>query len=62
LMVRLDQPAPGIAHVFVMPMGGPTMVSLRFLLYGDAGAAVAADTERAWHDWLAERFSMEMPV
>jgi uncharacterized protein YndB with AHSA1/START domain len=61
LMVRLDQPAPGVAHVFVMPMGDSTMVSLRMHLYGDEGAAVAADTERAWRDWLAERFSMEMP-
>src|SRR5690606_14168744 len=35
LLLRLYQSAPGVAHVFVMPMGPHTMVSMRFFLYGD---------------------------
>lgn len=61
LFLRLDRPAPGLAHVMVMAMGDQTLVSMRFHLYGDNGAAVAADAEREWNDWLAERFPQEMP-
>lgn len=59
LFLRLDQPAPGLAHVMVMAMGDQTMVSMRFHFYGQEGAAVAPDAERAWNDWLAERFPQE---
>ncbi len=56
LLLRLDQPAPGLAHLFIMPMGDQTMVSIRFFLYGDRGAAVAPEAKRAWSEWLAARF------
>lgn len=56
LFLRLDRPAPGLAHLMVVAMGDQTLVSMRFHLYGDTGAAVAPDAERAWNDWLAERF------
>ena len=42
LLLRLDRPAPGVTHVFIMPMGDQTMLSLRFFLYGDRGAAAGA--------------------
>jgi uncharacterized protein YndB with AHSA1/START domain len=42
LLLRLDAPAPGIAHLFAMPMGGNTCVPVRLYLYGDQAAAVAA--------------------
>src|SRR5262249_14167558 len=32
LLLRLDRPAPGLAHLFVMPMGGQVIVSIRFYL------------------------------
>ena len=41
LLLRLDQPAPGIAHMFGMPMGNQVMLSIRLYLYGDQGAAAA---------------------
>jgi uncharacterized protein YndB with AHSA1/START domain len=56
LLLRLERPAPGLAHIFIMPMGEQTMVSLRFFLYGDEGAAAAAEAERAWRAWIGERF------
>ena len=59
LLLRLDRPAPGLAHIFVVPLGGPTMVSMRVHLYGESGAAAAAEAERAWSDWLKERFPEE---
>ena len=62
LLLRLDQPAPGLAHMFVMPMGGQTLVTMRFFLYGDRGAAAAPDAKRAWQDWLAARFPQAAPA
>jgi uncharacterized protein YndB with AHSA1/START domain len=56
LLLRLDQPADGLAHMFPMPMGGQVLVSIRFYLYGDAGAAIAAEVERNWANWLAQQF------
>lgn len=60
LFLRLNRPAPGLAHVMVMAMGDQTLVSMRFHLYGDNGATVAADAEREWNDWLAERIPQEV--
>jgi len=59
LLVRLDQPAPGLAHFFIMPMGDVTMVSIRFFLYGEMGAAAANDVQSAWSAWLDDRFPQE---
>ncbi|TIX84932.1 MAG: SRPBCC domain-containing protein, partial [Mesorhizobium sp.] len=41
LVVRLDQPAPGFAHLFALPMGGMTYLSVRFFLFGDDAASIA---------------------
>jgi uncharacterized protein YndB with AHSA1/START domain len=56
LLLRLERPAPGLAHLFVLPMGGQVMVSVRFYLYGEQGAGAAGPTEREWTGWLAEKF------
>lgn len=56
LLIRLERPAPGFAHLFIVPMGGPTMVAAGFRLFGEAGKKAAAETERAWQAWLEERF------
>lgn len=59
LLLRLDRPAPGSAHIFIMPMGDRTMVSMRLFLYGDQVAAIVADAKRQWNEWLTERFPQE---
>ena len=61
LLLRLERPAPGFAHLFIMPMGEQTMVSFRVFLFGDEGAAVASDLESTWNDWLTAQFSQEEP-
>lgn len=60
LFLRLDRPAPGLAHVMVIAMGDQTLVSMRFHLYGDNGSAVAANAEREWTAWLAAQFPQEV--
>ena len=64
LLVRLDEPAAGAAHLFAMAMGPQTCVSVRIYLYGDVAAAIAAREEPRWQAWISERFpaSAEAPV
>ncbi len=61
LVLRLERPAPGLAHIFIMPMGDRTMVSIRFFLYGDRGAAAASNAEQQWNAWLTARFPERSP-
>jgi uncharacterized protein YndB with AHSA1/START domain len=56
LLLKLDHPAPGLAHFFVMPIGGQVMLSVRFYLYGAAGEKAAPEIEREWGAWLASQF------
>jgi hypothetical protein len=56
LLLRLDKPAPGIAHLFAMSMGGQVFLSMRLFLYGSQAAAAAARDEPLWQAWMAERY------
>ena len=58
LLLRLDEPAPGIAHFFAMPMGGTICVPVRLYLFGDRAATVAAREEPRWQAWIAEKFQV----
>lgn len=60
LLLTLERPAPGFAHIFIMPMGEQTMVSMRFYLFGDNAEAAAAKARQEWADWLAEKFPQEV--
>lgn len=56
LILRLEQPTPGIAHFFAMPMGGQVLLSTRIYLYGaQSGAAVKRD-EPLWQAWMSKHF------
>jgi hypothetical protein len=57
LMLHLDRPAPGIAHLFAMPMGESVCVPVRFYLFGDQAPGVAAREEPRWQAWVNERFA-----
>ena len=57
LLLRLDQPAPGVAHLFAMPMGGQVLLSVRLFLYGKQASAIAAQVEPAWQAWVNQHFS-----
>jgi hypothetical protein len=56
LLVRLDAPAPGLAHMFAMPMGPQVVLPIRFYLYGESAAAAAQSAEASWSQWLNEKF------
>ncbi len=56
LMLRLDQPAPGIAYLSAMPMGGQVYLYICLYLYGQSAGAVAAREEPVWQAWLGRLF------
>jgi uncharacterized protein YndB with AHSA1/START domain len=58
LLVRLDEPAPGLAHLVPHPMGGQIVFTIRFYLYGDGAAEAVARAEPAWQAWVNEHFPM----
>lgn len=61
LILRLDKPAPAVAHLFAMPMGGQTMLPVRIYLYGKEAAPLAGQIEATWQRWLGERFGASAP-
>jgi hypothetical protein len=56
LLLRLELPAPGIAHMFAMPMGGQVYLPIRLYLYGDQAPAAVARAEPLWQAWMSEHF------
>jgi uncharacterized protein YndB with AHSA1/START domain len=56
LLLRLDEPASGVAHVFAVTMGGQTCVSVRVFLYGDDAAAAVEREEPRWREWVNQLF------
>lgn len=60
LLLRLDEPAPGIAHLFGMPMGGQVCLPVRVFFYGDPAPAAVAQEEPSWQAWMRQLFPMDL--
>jgi uncharacterized protein YndB with AHSA1/START domain len=58
LIVRLEQPAPGIAHLYAQTQGDQTYFTLRCFLYGDRGADAAAVVGPLWTAWMSTHFAL----
>lgn len=56
LMIRLDEPAPGIVLIGVDNCAGAIMVTVSLYLYGPAAQQEISQQESAWQAWLNERF------
>jgi uncharacterized protein YndB with AHSA1/START domain len=57
LAIRLDEPAPGVALVFVNTWLGRCYANVSAYLFGDEAADVAARDAQPWRAWLERRFS-----
>jgi uncharacterized protein YndB with AHSA1/START domain len=57
LLLRLDAPAPGIAHLFALGMGGQVFLTTRLYLYGERATAVLAEEEPRWQAWVAQNLA-----
>lgn len=62
VIVRLEQPAPGLVHFTAHTMGGQAFLPIRFFLYGPDPTAAAAGVEAAWQPWIATRFPAPKPA
>jgi hypothetical protein len=58
LLLRLDEPAPGLAHLSALAMAGQVYLPIRFYPYGDRAAAAVARAEPLWRAWVDERFAL----
>lgn len=56
MLLRLEEPTPGMAHLFAFAMGGPVIVVARVYLYGDQAPSAAAQAEPQWQAWLHQHF------
>lgn len=54
MLVLLDQPGPGVAHIFAMKMGDQTCLAARGFFYGDGAADVVARSEPRWQQWMQQ--------
>ena len=57
ILLRLDEPAPGIALAGAYTWGGKVHVSISLYLFGDRAAVVAARDEPLWRAWVSEQFA-----
>jgi uncharacterized protein YndB with AHSA1/START domain len=55
-IVRLDEPAPGVAVIGAYTWGGQAHAAIGFYLYGDQAAAAVSRDEPLWQAWMNERF------
>jgi uncharacterized protein YndB with AHSA1/START domain len=62
LLIRLDRPAQGIAHLVPHAMGGQVYLTVRLFFYGEGAPAAAARAEAAWQGWLSGRFASAEPA
>jgi uncharacterized protein YndB with AHSA1/START domain len=56
VMLRLDEPAPGIALAGAYKWGGSVHAAVSLYLYGERGAAAIARDEPAWKAWMERHF------
>jgi uncharacterized protein YndB with AHSA1/START domain len=56
VMLRMEQPAPGLALVFVYIWRGQTNTAVHASLFGEDAAEVAAREQAAWSAWMEEHF------
>jgi hypothetical protein len=52
LLLRVDKPAPALAHLFALSGGGQATLPVRIYLYGHSASDAAKDVEKNLQDWL----------
>ena len=56
-LLRIDQPAPGVAALGIAGMpGGPSAVAMNLYLYGDQADAAVARATPVWQEWFQQHF------
>lgn len=58
VILHIDQPTSGVAHLFVWPINDQILLSLRFYLYGEDAAKVVSREEPRWRSWMEGQFPL----
>jgi hypothetical protein len=58
ILVRLSEPAPGVASLGAFPCGGPVQTMISFYLFGEPGTAAVKRDAATWEKWMSDRFPM----
>lgn len=56
VLLRLDEPGPGVAIINAYEWGGAAHVSMNLYLYGATAAAIASRERPRWDAWMTEHF------
>ena len=56
IILRLEEPAPGVALLHAVNCGGTVLASIGFYLFGDRAPAIVARDEPLWRAWMSEHF------
>lgn len=56
LLLRLDEPTPGIVHLFALSMCGQVFVVIRLYLYGNRAPGAVQRDEPLWRTWMDQLF------
>ncbi len=59
VLLRLERPAPGVGHLFALPIGEDVYLSARLYLYGTEAATIVKREQSIWHSWMEEQFEAE---
>lgn len=57
VLLRLDEPAPGVALLGAYPWSNQVHVAISFYLFGDRAPAAAAREEPRWQSWMQEQLA-----
>lgn len=55
VLLRMDEPGPGVGSIGAFGMGGQVCVVMNFYLYGDEASAIVERDQPLWQGWLAEQ-------
>ncbi|MHC4954707.1 MAG: hypothetical protein ACYTGZ_12545 [Planctomycetota bacterium] len=61
LLMRCDEPGPGVASLCAYAMGDMVRVSFSLFFYGEGAAAVAERVESGWRAWMDGLFPPAPP-
>ncbi len=54
VLLRLERPAPGVGHLFALPMGEEVYLSIRLYLYGTEATTIVKREQPVWWNWMEE--------
>ena len=58
VILHIDEPTSGVAHLFVWPINDQILLSVRFYLYGEDATEVVSREEPRWRSWMEEQFPL----